>query len=82
MAIQWLSHQTGLAALAGYSGVLEKWIKETKEKGSRRQVKVGLGDVQGTGIRGATDKKCCGREKGKRGEVKVWGQGSIHGICQ
>lgn len=66
MAIQWLSHQTGLAALAGCSGVLEEWIKETKEEGSRRQVKVGVRDVQGTGIRGATDKKRCGREKGKK----------------
>lgn len=66
MAIQWLSHQTGLAALAGCSGVLEEWIKEAKEEGSRRQVKVGVRDVQGTGIRGATDEKRCGREKGKK----------------
>lgn len=46
MAVQWLSHQTGVTALAGCSGGLEKErerrIKETKKEETEKQVKVGM----------------------------------------
>lgn len=58
MAVQWLSHRTGLAALFGCSGGLEKEkkkkrererrIKETTEEESRileKRVKVGMRKV-------------------------------------
>lgn len=54
MAVQWLSHQTGLAARAGCSGGLQKRIKETKEEEGgilEKWVQEGMRICAGRGIR-------------------------------
>lgn len=77
MAVQWLSHQTGLVALAGCSGGLEKEGRRERLKSPKKK-RVGLRICVGRKIRGATDKR--EKQHSGRAKVKKERQGGMCGI--